>query len=109
MAVTRQRSGHGSLEGGDQAMSLRDARGKEVPRKLPESLDFDFWEALIFLPEDRLGGGGNVSEVVEEACRHLEFQMLYIRGQELELSSPIRQASTGFGGRWSILGQAGRF
>ena len=34
--------------------STREAKG--VPPKLPESLDFDFWEARIFLPEDRFGG-----------------------------------------------------
>ena len=86
----------GSLRGDDRAMSFRgtiDAGGKAVPPKLPESLDFDFWEALIFLPEGHFGGGEDVNEVVEGCCRHIEFQMLYIRGQKLELSSPIRQAS----------------
>jgi hypothetical protein len=70
-----------------------DAGGKAVPPKLPESLDFDFWEALVFLPEERFGGSEDVNEVVEGGCRHFEFQMLYIRGQKLELSSPIRRAS----------------
>jgi hypothetical protein len=96
MAVTRQRSGDGSLRGGDGAMSFRgavDAGGKAVPPKLPESLDFDFWKALVFLPEDRFVGGDNVNEVVEGGFRHIEFQMSYIRGQKLELSSLIRQAS----------------
>ena len=70
-----------------------DAGGKAVPPKLPESLDFGFWEALVFLPEERFGGSEDVNEVVEGGCRHFEFQMLYIRGQKLELSSPIRRAS----------------
>jgi hypothetical protein len=83
-------------------MSFRDAvdaGGKAVPPKLPESLDFGFWEALIFLPEDRFGGGEDVNEVVEGGYRHFEFQMLYIRGQKLKLSSLIRQASIGLRGR----------
>jgi hypothetical protein len=80
-------------------MSFRGAGAKAVPPKLPESLDFDFWEALIFLPEDRFGAGEDVNEVVEGGCRHFEFQMLYIRGQKLELSSLIRQASMGLRGR----------
>ena len=95
MAVTRQRSGAGSLGGGNRAMSFRgaiDAGGKAVPPKLPESLDFDFWEFRIFMPEDRFGGGEDVNEVVEGGCCHVEFQMLYIRGQKLELSSPIRSS-----------------
>jgi hypothetical protein len=98
MAVTR----HGSLGGDGRAMSFRGAvnvGGNAVPPKLPESLDFDFWEARIFLPEDRFGGGEDVNEAVEGGCRHFEFQMLYIRGQKLELSSPIRQASMGLRGR----------
>jgi hypothetical protein len=60
-------------------MSFRgaiDVGGKAVPPKLPESLDFDFWEALIFFPEGRFGGGEGVNEVVEGGCRHFEFQML---------------------------------
>jgi hypothetical protein len=83
-------------------MSFRgaiNAGGRAVPPKLPESLDFDFWEALIFLPEDGFGAGEDVIEVVEGGCRHFEFQMLYICGQKLELSSPIRQVSMGLGGR----------
>jgi hypothetical protein len=94
VTVTRQRSGDGSLGGDDRAMSFRgaiDAGGKAVPPKLPELLDFDFWEVLIFLPEDRFGGGEDVDEGVEGGFRHCEFQMLYIRGQKPELSSPIRQ------------------
>ena len=55
-------------------------------------MDFDFWEALIFLPEDRFRAGEDVNEVVEGGCRHFEFQMLYIRGQKLELSSQICQS-----------------
>jgi hypothetical protein len=77
-------------------MSFRgaiDAGGKAVPPKLPELLDFDFWEVLIFLPEERFGGGEDFDEIVEGGCRHFEFQMLYIRGQKPELSSPIRQTS----------------
>jgi len=73
-------------------MSFRgaiNAGGKAVPPKLPESLDFDIWEACIFLPEDRLRGGSNANEVVEGGYLHFEFQMLYIRGQKLKLSSPI--------------------
>jgi hypothetical protein len=96
MVVTRQRSGDGLLGRDDQTLSFRDvidAGGKAVPPKLPEPLDFDFWEDLIFLPEDRFGGGEDVDEVVEGAFRHFEFQMLYTRGQKLELSSPICQAS----------------
>jgi hypothetical protein len=57
-----------------------DAGGKAVPPKLPESLDFDFWKALVFLPEDRFGGGENGNEVVEGGFRHTKFQMSYIRG-----------------------------
>jgi hypothetical protein len=94
MAITRQRSGDGSLRGDDRAISFRgtvDAGGKAVPPKLPESLDFDFWQAPIFLPEDRFGGSEDVNEVVEGSCRHIEFQILYIRGQKLELSRPICQ------------------
>jgi hypothetical protein len=52
------------------------AGSKAVPPKLPEPLDFDFWEALIFFPEGRFGGGEDVNEVVEGGCRHFEFQML---------------------------------
>jgi hypothetical protein len=66
-------------------MSFRgavDAVAKAVPSKLPESLDFDFWEVRIFVPEDRFGGGEDANEVVEGGCRHFEFQMLYIRGQK---------------------------
>jgi hypothetical protein len=95
VTVTRQRSGGGSLGGNDRALFFRgaiDAGGKAVPPKLPESLDFDFWEVLIFLPEDRFGGGEDVDEVIEGGFRHFEFQMLYTRGQKLELSSPIRQS-----------------
>jgi hypothetical protein len=102
MTVTRQRSGGGSLGGDDRAMSFRgavDSGGKAVPLKLPEPLDFDFWEALIFFPEDRFRGGEDVNEVVEGGCRHFEFQMLYIHGQKLELSSPICQESMGLRGR----------
>src|SRR5437763_1874693 len=102
MAVTRQRSGDGSLGGEDRAMSFRgafDAGAKAVPPKLPESLDFAIWEVRIFLPEDLFGGGEDFNEVVEGSRRHFEYQMLYIRGQKLELSSPIRQASTRLRGR----------
>jgi hypothetical protein len=70
-----------------------DAGGKAVPPKLPGSLDFDFWKALVFLPEDRVRGGENVNEVVKGGFRHIEFQMSYIRGQKLELFGLIRQAS----------------
>ena len=73
-------------------MSFVEAGDKAVPPKLPESLDFDFWKALVFLPEDRFEGGENANEVAEGGFRHIEFQML-IRSQKLELSSPIRQAS----------------
>ena len=78
-------------------MSFRgafDAGAKAVPPKLPESLDFAIWEVRIFLPEDLFGGGEDFNEVVEGSRRHFEYQMLYIRGQKLELSSPIRQVST---------------
>ena len=75
------------------------AGAKVVPLKLPESFDFDVWEACIFLPEDRFRGGEDANEVVDGDCRHFEFQMLYIRGQKLELSSPIRQANMGLRGR----------
>jgi hypothetical protein len=83
-------------------MSFRgavDAGGKAVPPKLPEPLDFDFWEVLIFLPEYRFGGGEDVDEVVEGGFRHFEFQMLHTRGRRLEPSSPICQASMGLRGR----------
>ena len=102
MAVTRQRWGGGSLGGDGRAMSFRGAvnvGANAVPLKLPESLDFDVWEACIFLPEDFFRGGDDANEVVKGGCRHFEFQMLYIRGQKLELSSPIRQASMGLRGR----------
>ena len=101
MAVTRQRSGDGSLGGDHRATSFRgavEADAKGFPPKFPESLDLGFWEVRIFLEEDRFGGvedGKEVVEVVEVSIRHFEFQMLYIRGQKLELSSPIRQASNG--------------
>ena len=71
---------------------------KAFPPKFPESFDLDFWEVRIFLEEDRFGGvkdGNEVVEVVDVSFRHFKFQMLYIRGQKLELSSPIRQVSMG--------------
>ena len=101
MAVTRQRSGDGSLGGDHRATSFRGAvevDAKALPPKFPESMDLDFWEVRIFLEEDRFGGvkdGNEMVEVVEVSFRHFEFQMLYIRGQKLELSSPIRQVSMG--------------
>jgi hypothetical protein len=47
------------------------------------------------LQEERFRGVEDVNEGVEGGLRHFEFQMLYIRGQKPELSSPIRQASIG--------------
>ena len=95
MAVTRQRSGDGSLGGDHRATFFRgavEADAKGSPLKFPESLDLGFWEVRIFLEEDRFGGVEDGKEVVEVSFRHFEFQMLYIRGQKLELSSPIRQS-----------------
>jgi hypothetical protein len=92
MAVIKQPSGDGSL-GEDMGAKFFRVDVKAAPPKLPGSLDFNFWKALVFLPEGRFVGGDNVNEVGEGGFRHIEFQMSYIRGQKLELSSLIRQAS----------------
>ena len=68
-------------------MSFRGAvnvGGNVVPLKLPESLDFDFWEARIFFPEDHFIGGEDVSEVIEGSCRHFEARSLSSPAQSVK-------------------------
>ena len=57
--------------------SAVDVGGEAVPPKLPESLDFNFWEVRIFLPENRFGGGENVHKGVERIFGHIKFPILF--------------------------------
>jgi hypothetical protein len=94
MAITRQRSGDGSLGWNGGVMFLGcavDTGGKAVPPKLPESLDLDFGEVCVFLPKEHSGGGEDVHEVVKVGCGHIEFQMFVSTARSL--GSPVQSVN----------------